>query len=276
MVYFLVAGYASSYGGNNSGYLWPHASSLYYSYINYDGVWLDRYASSTELYGWESSPNSVVVEAIGTICHEFSHVLGLPDFYDTDYEDSGGESHNPGEWDLMAGGADFNYGRTPVGYTFFERYALGWATPQTIKAEGDYSLEAVNTSRKGYILRTPVNGEFFTIENRQKTGWDAYLPGHGMIVSRVDSTNASIWTQNKVNCNPEHMYFEVLRAGNTSSGDLASDPFPGSSGNPMLTNNTTPNLKTWNGTPNNYNIVSSTLLLPARARCRRSLKTSRT
>ena len=67
MVYFLVAGYASSYGGNNSGYLWPHASSLYYSYINYDGVWLDRYASSTELYGWESSPNSVVVEAIGTI-----------------------------------------------------------------------------------------------------------------------------------------------------------------------------------------------------------------
>ena len=255
MIYFLVAGYSSSYGGNNSGYLWPHASNLSWNYISYDGKWMDRYASSTELYGWESSPSSVCVEGIGTICHEFSHVLGLPDFYDTDYESSGGESHHPGEWDIMAGGGDFNYGRTPAGYTLFERYALGWASPKTITSVGNYSLEAVNTSREGYILRSPVAKEFFTIENRQKTGWDAYIPGHGMIVTRVDSTNASIWTQNKVNCNPSHMYFEMLRAGNTTEGDLGSDPFPGSSGNPMLTNETTPNLKTWGGYANAYNLV---------------------
>ena len=255
MVYFLVAGYSSSYSGNNTGYLWPHASNLSYAYISYDGKWLDRYASSTELYGWENSSSSVTVEGIGTICHEFSHVLGLPDFYDTDYADSGGESHNPGGWDVMAGGADYNYGRTPAGYTFYERYAIGWAKPKTITKTGSYSLEAVNTSRTGYILRTPVNNEFFTIENRQKTGWDAYLPGHGMIVTRVDSTNVSIWTSNKVNCNPEHNYFELLRAGNTTSGDLASDPFPGTAGNPMITNESAPNLLTWGGSKNKYNIV---------------------
>ncbi len=258
MVYFLVAGYSSSYGGNNSGYLWPHASNLYYSYISYDGKWMDRYASSTELYGWESSPSSVTVEGIGTICHEFSHVLGLPDFYDTDYDDSGGESHNPGAWDLMAGGADNNYGRTPVGYTFYERYALGWAKPHTITDEGSFSLKAVNESREGYILRTPVDKEFFTIENRQKTSWDTYLPGHGMIVTRVDSTNASIWAANKVNCNPEHNYFELLRAGNTTSGDLASDPFPGTSGNPMITNETSPSLRTWSGKPNQFILTGIT------------------
>jgi len=257
MVYFLVAGYSSSYGGNNSGYLWPHASNLAYSYISYDGKWMDRYASSTELYGWESSQSSVTVEGIGTICHEFSHVLGLPDFYDTDYEDDG-ESHHPGEWDLMAGGADFNYGRTPVGYTLYERYALGWAHPKTITQPGTYSVEAVNVSRDGFILRTPVNKEFFTIENRQKTSWDSYLPGHGMIVTRVDSTNASIWSANKVNCNPEHNYFELLRAGNTTEGDLSSDPFPGTLGNPMITNETAPSLKTWNGTNNQFNIVGIT------------------
>ena len=255
MVFFLVAGYSAAANGRESGYLWPHASNFTYDYINYDSKWFDRYASSTELYGWESTPSSVVVEGIGTVCHEFSHVLGLPDFYDTDYDDNGGESHHPGGWDIMAGGSDYNYGRTPAGYTFYERYALGWARPKTINGEGNFSLEAVNKSREGYILRTPVNNEFFTIENRQKTGWDAYIPGHGMIVTRVDSTNLTVWSNNQVNCNPAHNYFELLRAGNTTSGDLGSDPFPGTTGNPMLTNETTPNLKTWSGKPNAYNIV---------------------
>ena len=255
MVFFLVAGYSSASNGESSGYLWPHASNLYYRRINYDGKWMDRYACSTELYGWESTPSSVTVEGIGTVCHEFSHVLGLPDFYDTDYSGSGGESHHPGEWDVMAGGSDYNYGRTPVGYTLYERYALGWANPKTIKKTGTYDIEAVNTSRTGYILRTPVQGEFFMIENRQRTSWDSYLPGHGMIVTRVDSTNASIWSANQVNCNPAHNYFEMLRAGNTTSGALSSDPFPGSKGNPMITNETFPNLKTWAGVANPFNIV---------------------
>ena len=94
MVFFLVAGFASSTQGNNSGYLWPHASNLYMYSINLDGLWMDRYASSTELYGAENYLYSVCVEGIGTACHEFSHVLGLPDFYDTDYADGGGHSHN--------------------------------------------------------------------------------------------------------------------------------------------------------------------------------------
>ena len=256
MVYFLVAGYSSSYEGNNKGYLWPHASNLsYYNVITHDGKRLDRYACSTELYGFEGTPSTVKVEGIGTICHEFSHVLGLPDLYDTDYEDGGGQSHDPGGWDLMAGGAGNNYGRSPVGYTFYERYALGWANANTINQPGEYSIEAVNTSRSGYILRTPVKNEFFTIENRQRTGWDAYLPGSGMLVTRVDSTNTSIWSNNKVNANPAHNYFELLRAGNSTSGDSSSDPFPGSSGNPMITNETLPNLKTWAGKKNDFCIT---------------------
>ena len=252
MVYFLVAGYSSSFSGNNTGYLWPHASNLGYTGRSYDNKMIDRYACSTELYGFEDYPYSVAVEGIGTVAHEFSHVLGLPDFYDTDYSDSGGESHHPGGWDVMAGGGDYNNGRCPAGYTFYERYALGWAEARTITSEGDYTLNPVNTSREGYILRTPIDNEFFTIENRQKTGWDAYLPGHGMIVTRVDSTNVSVWSNNKVNCNPAHNFFEMLRAGNTTSGDLPSDPFPGTTGNIMLTNETHPNLLTWRGYSNEF------------------------
>ena len=256
MVYFLMAGYSSSYSGNNSGYLWPHASNLYSTYSTYDGKRIDRYACSTELYGWESSPSTVTVEGIGTIAHEFSHVLGLPDFYDTDYASgSGGQSHDPGGWDVMAGGGDYNYGRCPAGYNLLERYALGWANPQEISESGLYTLNPLNTSREGYILRSPVTDEFFTIENRQRTNWDAYLPGHGMLVFRVDSTNVSIWNNNKVNCNPEHNYFELLRAGNSTSGDSSSDPFPGTTGNVMLTNETEPSILTWEGYANFYNIT---------------------
>lgn len=252
MVYFLVAGYSSSYSGNNRGYLWPHASNLSWTGSSYDGKKADRYASSTELYGFEASPTTVTVMGIGTVAHEFSHVLGLPDFYDTDYEEGGGESHHPGGWDLMADGGHYNSGRSPVGYSYYERYALGWAEGREITEPGAYTLNPVNSSREGYILRTPVENEFFTLENRQKTGWDAYLPGHGMIVTRVDSTNVNIWANNDVNCNPEHNYFELLRAGNTRTGDLASDPFPGLTGNIMLTNDTKPNLLTWDGERNQF------------------------
>lgn len=255
MVYFLVSGFSSSFSGNNSGYLWPHASNLSNSYIYLDGKKVDRYASSTELYGFENTPSTITVEGIGTVAHEFSHVLGLPDFYDTDYTGSGGQSHDPGGWDVMAGGADYNYGRCPVGYSYYERYTLGWAPRREINGEGTYTLHPVNEAREGYILPTPVSREFFTLENRQKTGWDTYLPGHGMIVTRVDSTNSSMWSRNKVNCNPAHNYFELLRAGNTTYGDQSSDPFPGSTGNIVITNETAPNLLTWNGTPNEYNIV---------------------
>lgn len=126
----------------------------------------------------------------------------------------------------MAGGADYNHGRSPVGYSYYERYALGWAQGNTITESGSYTLNPVNTSREGYILRTPVENEFFVFENRQKTGWDTYLPGHGMLVTRVDSTNINVWANNTINCNPAHNYFELLRAGNSKTGDSPSDPFP--------------------------------------------------
>ena len=256
MVFFLVAGYSSSFAGNNNGYLWPNASTMSYYNLSYDGKKLDRYACSTELYGFEAAPVTVTVEGIGTICHEFSHVLGLPDLYDVDYNASGGQSHDPGDWDVMSSGYEFNYGRSPVGYSFFERYALGWAQPKIITQEGSYSLQAVNITREGYILRTPIDNEFFTIENRQLTGWDSYLPGHGMIVTRVDSTDVSVWTNNKVNCNPAHNYLEILRAGNSAYGASGSDPFPCTSGNLMITNESSPDLRTWNGTENDFNVIS--------------------
>ena len=242
MVFFLVAGLSANYGGNNSNYLWPH---MYYLYRapRLDGVGFGLYACSTEIAGWESYYRDV--NGIGTFCHEFGHVLGLPDLYDTDYEQGGGQSRDPGEWSIMAGGSGNNFGRDPVGYSLYERYALGFTEPILITEPGELSIQPLDESNTGYRLDTKREHEFFLIENRQDKGkWDRYLPGHGMLVAHVDSTNARIWDYNEVNCNPSHMCYDLLRAS-YKGRDSDSDPYPGTDMVTSLNNFTNPNLMSW-------------------------------
>ena len=257
MIYFIFAGLGSYIQGNDSRLLWPHQSDMSYRGVRKDGVYLGRYACSTELFG---STDWNVLEGIGTMCHEFSHVLGLPDFYDTgnQYE---GECVTPDSWSVMANGADGNYGRTPCGFSLFERYALGFANPQVISEAGTFSLEALQTSNAGFRLNTPVKKESFYIENRQKSKWDSVLPGHGMLIFRVDSTNTSAWEYNNtVNDNPSHPYYELLRAGGVKSDaytvatGAASDPFPGTKNIRTINNETSPSLKTWAGKLNSMGL----------------------
>ena len=250
MIYFVFAGIGANIGGNDGRLLWPHASYIYNPdgypwWVERDGVSMGRYACSTELYG---TAGHAIIDGIGVICHEFSHVLGLMDLYDTDYEGGGGQSSTPDEWAIMASGGYLNNGRTPSGYTLYERYAIGFATPQLLSSEGAYTLEAIGESNTGFKLATPVRKEFFLIENRQQSSkWDRYLPGHGMMVYRIDSTNTRMWEQNQVNSNPKHNYFELVRAGGSNTAS-ASDPFPGSKKVTLLNNSTSPgNLLTWTG-----------------------------
>ncbi|MBR6489280.1 MAG: M6 family metalloprotease domain-containing protein, partial [Muribaculaceae bacterium] len=252
MVFFMVAGYSSSYSGNNSGYLWPHMSYLidWWSgwppqpYI-YDGKRMGTYASSCEIYGWESQ-GSTMPNAIGTICHEFSHVLGLPDLYDTDYAEGGGQSNHPDEWDVMAGGSSSNFGRTPVGYSLWERWELGFADEPPALSLGNYTLSALDISNSGYMMHTPNDAEFFLFENRQPGKWDSALPGHGLVITRVDYSNEQVWWSNEVNCNPAHNYYELVRSSGTGSGEV---PFPGSKNVTHINSSTYPALVTWADEP---------------------------
>lgn len=256
MIYFIFAGNGANYSGNDSRLWWPHrsvvVSSDYRSYLEKDGVVLWDYASSVELYGYTGYPSSVTIDGIGTICHEFSHVLGLPDFYDADYEQGGGQSNDPGEWSVMAGGSYNNNGRTPVGYGLFERYAVGFATPEVINATGSYTLDKLAATNSGYRINSNDKSEFFILENRQQSGWDAYLPGHGMLVFRVDSSSVNIWDRNEVNNNPNHNYYELVRANGWQGRGAGSDAFPGTKNVRTLNNETSPaSLMTWskNTTP---------------------------
>ena len=247
MVFFMVAGYSSSYSGNNSGYLWPHMSylidwSTWQPYI-YDGMQMGSYASSCEIYGWESQ-GSNMPNAIGTICHEFGHVLGLPDLYDTDYSGSGGESNHPGEWDVMAGGSGRNYGRNPVGYSLWERWELGFTETPTEIELGSSTLTALDVSNTGFMMQSPNEDEFFLFENRQPGKWDFALPGHGLVITRVDYSNQRVWWNNDVNSDPTHNYYELIRAsGNSATGV----PFPGQNNVTYINSSSDPALVTWAG-----------------------------
>lgn len=241
MIYFIFAGYASSNQGNNEKYLWPHASNLYY-YIRSkkNGKYLDRYACSTELYGWESR-NDTQMNGIGTICHEFSHVLGYMDHYDT----SDGGHETPGAWDVMdAGSYNGEYSSCPAGYNAYERYTGGFLAPLklTTANHGDtIQLGNLQENKDAYLIKTPQNKEYFLVENRQEVKWDKGLPGHGMLMWRVDSTLSDYWYYNKVNAT-DRSYFQLRRANGWQKNmtDSKSDAFPGAKGISSITNETSP------------------------------------
>ncbi|MBR5102224.1 MAG: M6 family metalloprotease domain-containing protein [Muribaculaceae bacterium] len=242
MVYFIVPSTGSHADPDHPDHLWPHAWAFYYYQdMNLDEVKPMSYACSTEflseIYG--------IYDGVGTMCHEFSHVLGLPDLYDTDYEQHG-QSNDPGNWNVMAGGPHNNYGRTPAGYSIYERYTLGFADIPVIDQEGSYTIYPQQTHNEGYIIKSPNEKEFFLLENRQtNTKWDAAIPGHGLLVWRLDSTDVNYWHSNKVNAYADHNCFECVSASGQKTRESQADPFPGSGMVTFLSSVTNPPLLTW-------------------------------
>ena len=195
----------AGYGGNEKkdpakGCIWPNTDSFG---LKLDGVEIALYSASAELW----TNNSAC--GIGTICHEFSHVLGLPDLYPT----SGDEFSVVDEWDLMDGGNYSDDGWCPPNYSIFEREYLGWQSPEKLKQSCDITdMPSFDSSGKAYKIINESNpSEYYLIENRQWEGWDNMLPNHGMLITYVDY-NESSWTYNSVNTSPSHHRYEYLHA----------------------------------------------------------------
>ena len=203
-VYVVYAGKGEADGGS-SNTIWPHewqlSSAAYYGdgsgAQTLDGVKIDTYACGGELNGQSGS-----IAGIGTMCHEFSHCLGYPDFYDTDY--SGGQGMF--EWDLMDSGSYNDDGYRPAGYTSYERWVAGWRTPVELTSTTQVNNMPALTENNAtsYIIYNNGNrNEYFLLENRQKTGWDASIPGAGLLILHVDYS-ASAWSSNTPNDTPSH------------------------------------------------------------------------
>lgn len=204
LVYIIYAGYGESQGAP-ANTIWPHAWSLTDARktLMLDEKNIDSYACSSELSGSRGSD----LDGIGTFCHEFSHCLGFPDVYDT--ADDGYDTFGMDAWDLMDYGSYNNDSKTPAGYSAYEKAFLGWIELEELE-KGSYTLSAFNTSNKAYKITSPYNeNEFFTLENRQNTGWDAALPGNGLVVTHFDY-NESVWANNSVNNEFNHPRWQIV------------------------------------------------------------------
>ncbi|MDR0790286.1 MAG: M6 family metalloprotease domain-containing protein [Bacteroidales bacterium] len=241
-IHFIFAGTPQS-STQNPNEIWPHRSGMYGLSGSYDGKSLNGqpYSCSAE------KRNATTMDGIGTICHEFGHVLGYPDFYDTDYTGSGGEAIHPGIWDIMASGCYNNNGAKPAGLNAWEKQFTGWITiPTLTTAQDNIPLPALTDDTLAYKILL-ANNEFFIIEHRQQEGWDTYLPGEGLLIWHGDEDNISI-NGNNVNTNPnDRNWFIEPASGNYSQTESAAAPFPGTSGNTLYTDNSTPASTTKNG-----------------------------
>lgn len=203
-VFVLYSGYAES-AGASSNTIWPHESQLFSYSMFFDGVTINTYACSEELEGDGSeagNPDYVPqLNGLGTICHEFSHCLGLPDFYDTASNHTGAEGqYGMGFWDVMDSGC-YNYnGWVPSNYSGYERNFCGWTSyrelTQPCKVTG---LKNVDIGGETYVIYNPGNhNEYYLMENRAKTGWDRGLEGTGLLIYHVNYV-ADRWRYNTVN-----------------------------------------------------------------------------
>ncbi len=238
-VYIIYAGYAESYGAS-SNTIWPHASNLvsYGLDVKIDGKQIQRYACSSEL----KYVSGTQLEGIGTFCHEFSHVLGLPDIYNT-YSTG---SPQLGSWDIMDTGCYNNESHTPPSYSSFERFSLGWLEYIDLDTPADYiELLELTENNVAYRICTKDENEFFTLENRQQKGWDAYQPGTGMMVLHV-AYEPSAWNGNYVNSGTFPRY-DLVEADGTQGTGESTDLYP--AGGTYFTDYSKPNSLSWDGTP---------------------------
>ena len=205
-VYVIYAGYGEAQSNDESD-IWPHFWAISNFNLKLDNTKINLYACSGELRGYKG----VKLDGIGTICHESSHILGLPDMYDTSYETN---NFGMGNWDIMDSGCYLNDGNTPCSYSAYERYFLGWLDPIVLDSPDQIELEALNISNKACILKSENSeNEYFMIENRQRTGWDQYLPASGMLITRVNY-NEKDWANNCVNNTEGKQGITIIPADN--------------------------------------------------------------
>lgn len=229
-IYFFYAGFGQADSGQ-SQVIWPHAGKINEDWHQdmplLDGVYINRYAASNEIrYG--TGPMFKPV-GIGTFVHEFAHVLGLVDHYDTGY---GGGFH-PDIWDVMAAGSYNDNQNTPPAFSAFERAELGWLeytdiTPATPGLLNVHELQASNSALR-LVVPDTEGREFFIFENRQQRGWDRTLPGHGMLVWHIDR-DLELWHTNKANADAAHQRIDIVEADRVQTNNsYGGDSFPGTS-----------------------------------------------
>ena len=223
--------------------IWSFMSSV--SGISANGVNFRNYSVLPE---YHLEPGDTT---IGVFCHEFSHVLGLPDLYDTTYATNG-----VGNWSLMAGGSwngPSRNGSIPAPLLAWERNELGWMTEIKNVATGSNTVTDINTSFSA--VKVPLHPDTFNsqtyeqyllVENIVKTPgtWAEYLPGEGLLITKIDEYFiAGTRPTNMINGAKDESgtYMKVHGVNVMEAGYTASTSMWAASSNQGLATDTYPN-----------------------------------
>ncbi len=246
-VMIIHAGYGEDAGGV-ANTIWSKQGTLGSGdQRTYDGVIIKDYAIAPELRGNYGS----YITTIGPICHEFGHLLGLPDLYDTNT--SNGDSEGIGRWGLMGSGV-WNYlGFYPANLCVWSKVFLNYSTPVVLSSPVSISLPNAAQNNTFYRVNTPHANEYFLLENRQLVGFDIGLPGAGLAIWHINTskTTTSHIDADDVNADENLKGVDLEEAdgnldldNNSNRGDNG-DLFPGTSCNISFDDNTTPNSRTY-------------------------------
>lgn len=282
-IFFYYAGHNEAEGAG-SNYIWPHSSNLAAAKnagiitgsIVFDGKTLGNYACTSEYKG--SSGNNMC--GIGTFCHEYGHVLGLPDFYDTDYDTNGQAEYGMGAFSLMSSGNYNHSGCTPPALTAVERQIIGWLEDIPEWTEAGVKEVPDIMENVAFCTGTATEGEFFVYETRGGSVWDYWInksgAAAGLLIYHVDKSNnrisgktaASLWSlsSNKLNAYASHPCCQPEPSGGSFSSAPAKVTYPGS-GNVTSFNESSPSpMIDWSGnstgrsiTDIKYDGISTTL-----------------
>lgn len=213
-VFVYYAGYNEAEGAG-SDTIWPHKWYVE-GYPVYDGKKLFAYACTSE-----RRVEGATIAGIGTFCHEFSHVLGLSDHYDTDGAKDG-QSFGLGDYDVMTSGSYNNEGNSPPMFNGLEKILAGWVEPIEFSGKETIKMSSIKDNVV-YKIPTEVDGEYFLIENRQQDAivWDKFIPSSGLIITHVDRSDAKmpLWDMNKPNNSTSHECFKLVVASGKILGD---------------------------------------------------------
>ena len=192
-------------------------------------------ADGVQVFGYilvsEESP-------VGVHVHELGHDLGLPDLYDTD-----GSSDGVGAWDVMGSGSwngpALQKGTVPAHFGAWGKAQLGWIRPVDVtRALPAEPIDDAETHPQAYRLTVGTSSsgdEYFLIENRQAVGFDASLPGTGLLIWHVDESVPG-------NANDAHRKVDLEEADGDDDPTEAEDTWPNALANPDgFTPDSTPN-----------------------------------
>lgn len=247
VVIVLYAGPSEAQGADMNA-VWPMQWELEYSdygqTIEIDSIKINKFAVFNELVGTDD--DGTVLDGIGTFCHEFSHCIGLPDFYATNNMGY----YGMGRWSIMDYGNYNDESNTPVGYTAYERNYLGWMDIEEAQPNSIITLAPVPAGGKAYKItndQVASGNEYFIIEAREQTGWETFMAGSGLMITHVDY-DPIVWEYNSVNNNGQRQRMTIVPADNKSSlyneeGDL----YPNAAGNNELTDSSTPAARVYTG-----------------------------